>query len=72
MKVIEFESKLTKEGMLTVPSAVALNLPTDQPIRVAIVGIESASDHDWENLAAHEMAEGYADSDAIYDQVLEP
>ena len=71
MKAIEFESKLTKDGTLTVPSAVAANLPTEQPIRVAIIGIDSQSDKDWENLAAHEMGQGYADSDAIYDQIPE-
>jgi hypothetical protein len=69
MKAVEFDSRLNPDKTLTVPPSVAGDIPQGQAVRVLVLFAESAEDQDWERLAASEFATGYAESDAIYDQL---
>jgi hypothetical protein len=71
MKAVEFQSQLNPDGTMTVPAAVAAAIPLRQPVRVLVLIAESDSDQEWEQLAALEFGQGYAESDAIYDQLSE-
>jgi hypothetical protein len=44
-------------------------IPIGQTVRVLILFPESDTDRDWEQQAAEEFGRGYADADAIYDQL---
>jgi hypothetical protein len=69
MKAVEFESQLSADQNLAVPAAVAGSLPVGQPVRVLVLIAESDAEMQWEQLAATDFGQGYADSDAIYDQL---
>jgi len=69
MKSIEFQSQLNPEQTLTVPTAVMVAIPIGQTIRVLILFAESDTDREWEPQATEEFGRGYADADAIYDQL---
>jgi hypothetical protein len=69
MKALEFQSSLNSDGSLRVPIEIARSIPPGQPLRVLVLLSEGESDEAWENLAAMEFGQGYAESDAIYDQL---
>jgi hypothetical protein len=69
MKAIEFQSQLKSDQTLTVPDSVLDTIPIGQTIRVLILLPESDDDREWERRAAEEFGRGYADTDAIYDQL---
>jgi hypothetical protein len=69
MKAIEFESHLNPDQTLTVPASAMAAIPIGQPIRVLVLIPESALDEEWERLAADDFGRGYADTDAVYDQL---
>ena len=66
----EFEAYIKPDGTLAVPAEIAAQIPQGQPIRV-IVLVETASeeDEDWRRLALEQFYKGYAESDAIYDEL---
>jgi hypothetical protein len=68
MKAVEFESQLNPDQTLAIPASVAGSIPIGQTVRVLIL-IPEDDDGSWEQLAATEFGQGYADSDAIYDQL---
>jgi hypothetical protein len=69
MKAVEFESVLTPEQMLIVPADAATKIPKGKSLRVLIL-IEDDDDRlQWEQLTALEFGQGYAEGDAIYDQL---
>jgi hypothetical protein len=68
MKAIEFQSQLNSDQTLTIPPSMRGVLPIGQTVRVLILVPEGESDREWELLAAEEFGQGYADTDAIYDQ----
>lgn len=69
MKAIAFESSLTAEHTLSVPASALVAIPIGQAVRVLILLPESDDDREWERRTAEEFGRGYADSDAIYDQL---
>jgi len=69
MKAVEFDSRLNADKTLSVPPAVASDIPQGQAVRVLVLFPENAEDQAWEWLAASEFAKGYSDSDAMYDQL---
>ena len=69
MKAIEFQSQLNPDQTLTVPTSVVGAIPIGQTVRVLILFPESDPDREWEQQAAEEFGQGYADADAIYDQL---
>ena len=69
MKVVEFQSELRPDHTLSVPASIIERIPPGQTLRVLILVPEDAEDQAWEQLAAAEFGLGYADGDAIYDQL---
>jgi hypothetical protein len=68
MKAIEFQSQLNSDQTLTIPASVRGAVPVGQTVRVLILVPEGEPAQEWETLAAEEFGQGYADTDAIYDQ----
>jgi hypothetical protein len=69
MKAIEFQAELNPDQTLTVPPSVRCSIPVGQTVRVLILFPENETDPEWEQLAAEDFGQGYADTDAIYDQL---
>jgi hypothetical protein len=69
MKAIEFQSTLNPDQTLTVPTSVLDAIPIGQTVRVLILFPEGDEDREWEQEAAEEFGRGYADTDAIYDEL---
>ena len=69
MKAVEFQSELRPDHTLSVPAGVIDRIPCGQTLRVLVLVPEDAEDQAWEQLAVAEFGMGYADSDAIYDQL---
>ncbi len=69
MKTLEFESHLTADRTLPVPSEVAVELEPEQSVRVILILPGDAEDRDWANLTAEQFLQGYAETDALYDDL---
>jgi hypothetical protein len=69
MKAIEFQSQLNPDQTLTVPASVLGAIPIGQPVRVLVLIPETEMDQEWERLTALDFGQGYADTDAVYDQL---
>ena len=69
MKALEFESRLNDDGTLSVPPQVAVQLAPGKPVRILILVDEVGEDEEWNQFTALEFAKGYADSDAVYDDL---
>jgi hypothetical protein len=68
MRAIEFQSQLNSDQALTVPASVLDAIPIGRTVRVLIL-LPEDDDREWEQGAAEEFGRGYADTDAIYDQL---
>ena len=69
MKAVEFQSQLNPDQTLTVPASVMGDIPIGQTVRVLIFLADNDTDQEWERLTAEEFGRGYANTDAIYDQL---
>ena len=69
MKTWEFQTQLNPDHTLPVPPDVASQVGPGQTVRVVLVVGEPTEDQEWARMAAAELLKGYADSDAIYDQL---
>lgn len=69
MKILEFQATLRSDDTLCVPPEVARQFPRERPLRVLILVPGEDEDREWEQFTAEEFAKGYADGDAIYDQL---
>ena len=69
MKAVEFQSQLNPDQTLTVPASVVGDIPIGQTVRVLVLLAESDTDQEWDQLTAEEFGRGYADTDAVYDQL---
>jgi hypothetical protein len=69
MKAVEFMTLIKPDGTFTLPPEVAAQVPPEQQVRVLILFPDSSDDADWARLTTEEFARGYAESDAIYDEL---
>jgi hypothetical protein len=69
MKAFEFQTQVNQNGTLPVPPEVADQLPHEQPVRVILLVPDADEAADWARLTAEEFLKGYADSDAVYDDL---
>jgi hypothetical protein len=69
MKTLEFEAPLNPDQTLTVPPALADQVPLGRTVRVLLLVADSDEEKDWNQLTAAEFFKGYADGDAIYDEL---
>jgi hypothetical protein len=69
MKALEFQAALNPDCTLTVPADIAAQVQREQSLRVILLVPDSTEDKDWAHLTAEQFLKGYADSDAIYDEL---
>lgn len=69
MRALEFSGSLNPDSTLTVPRQIANLVPRDQPIRVLLLISDDGESQDWERLTTEQFLQGYAPSDAIYDNL---
>jgi hypothetical protein len=69
MKALEFWAYISPDYTLTVPAEVAVQIQRGQSIRVLLLIPESGEDQGWVHLTAEQFLKGYAESDAIYDEL---
>lgn len=69
MTALEFQATLGPEGTLTVPAEVARQVPRERPLRVIVLFSDQDEGREWERFTAEEFLKGYAEGDAIYDQL---
>ncbi len=69
MRTLEFRASLNPDHTLTVPTELAAQLRPEEPVRVILVVPEVERGGEWGCLTAEQFLKGYADSDAIYDEL---
>ncbi len=69
MKTLEFRASINQDQTLTIPPEVAAQIEGERPIRVILLITDSGEDEAWLRLSADQFLKGYADSDAIYDEL---
>ena len=69
MKALQFETRLGRDRVLTVPADVAAQVPDGQQVRVILVLDEAGDDDPWPAVTAEQFLAGYDEADAIYDQL---
>jgi hypothetical protein len=72
MKAYEFPVKITPDKRIELPDAFMKLLPDTGVVRVIILINESVDENEdaaWSRFAAEQFLKGYADVDAIYDQL---
>jgi hypothetical protein len=65
----EFEARINPDGTLNVPGEVVARLPAGQTVRVLILVQETTEEEDWRRLTYEQFLKGYAEEDAIYDEL---
>jgi hypothetical protein len=71
MKQFEFDSRLDTNATIKVPHELAAQLTAGQSVRVVVLVPGTDEETAWADLTAEQFLRGYADSDAIYDQLSE-
>ena len=69
MKHFEFETYITDDQTVKIPPEVAAQIERDRPVHVIVVVPNDREDQQWTELTTEQFLRGYADSDAIYDDV---
>jgi len=68
MKVLEFKSRI-KNNQILIPLKIQSELKSNKDIRVIVLfdDSENVDDMFFQNAATNQFLQGYAESDAIYD-----
>jgi hypothetical protein len=69
VKALEFQARINKDRTLAIPDSIAAQIPVEETVRVLLLVPEISEEEEWKRLAANEFFRGYAESDAIYDQL---
>jgi hypothetical protein len=69
VKTLEFDASLNPDKTLTVPPALADQVPAGHTVRVLLLVADSDEEKNWKHLTTAEFFKGYADGDAIYDEL---
>jgi len=72
MRAFEFQAQIGNDKTLSVPPEVAKQLPEQSPLRVIVLvddGHDEAEERAWIRFGNEEFLKGYAESDAIYDDL---
>ena len=69
MKAFEFLATLDANRTLPIPQPIAAQLPMEGNVRVIVLVPGSDEDAAWDQLTAQQFLKGYADSDAIYNDL---
>ena len=68
MQAIEFSTKIESNRQIKVPHAFATMLKDHQQVRIIIL-VEDDDESTWQNGVAEQFLQGYAEEDAIYDNI---
>jgi hypothetical protein len=72
MKAYEFPGRIAQDGNIPLPEAVRSELRAEQVVRVILLVDEPEPSEDeaaWAELSARQFFEGYAQEDAVYDDL---
>jgi hypothetical protein len=69
MKTLEFHTRVNADKSLPVPPEMARELEPEQAVHVIVVVPEPDENQEWVRITAEQFLKGYADSDAIYDNL---
>ena len=69
MKQFEFETQLGPDATIRIPTQYVDRIAAGQPIRVVVLLPDADQDRAWADATAAQFLQGYADSDAIYDDL---
>lgn len=71
MKAVEFESIVTAEGQIALPTEVAGEIPAGEQLRVVVMWEPSGLDAEWRAAGRQRFEAAYAPEDAIYEQLMD-
>jgi hypothetical protein len=69
MKALEFETRMSPNATLSIPSDVAAQIQPEQQIRVLLLVPEADDASEWSRLTVAQFLKGYDEMDAIYDDL---
>jgi hypothetical protein len=69
MKTLECTAEVKEDNTLSIPSEIAEQLRGTASVRVVILLPDLDEDADWKRLGMEQFFKGYAESDAIYDEL---
>lgn len=69
MKALEFQASVNPDSTLSVPAEIAAQLPRGLRLRVLLLLPDGNEDQEWAELTTEQFANGYSESDNIYDQL---
>ncbi len=69
MKQFEFQATLSPDATFKIPAEVMAQIEYDQPVHVVVLVPERQEDRDWATLTTDQFLQGYADSDAVCDEL---
>ncbi len=68
MKALEFETAVAADQTLVLPQEAAAEVRPGMTLRVLLL-IPDRPKNDWYQMSAEQFLSGYAESDAIYDEL---
>ena len=69
MKKFEFQTHVNDDETVNIPADVAAQIERNSPVRIVMLIPDQAEDQQWAVFTAEQFLQGYADTDAIYDDV---
>ena len=69
MKMLEFQTRINPDHTVKLPPEIAVESQPEQPVQIVVLIPDPTEDPDWSQLTAEQFMKGYADSDAIYDEL---
>ena len=69
MKAVEFETTVNNEGQISLPTDLAGNIPSGEPVRVVVMWDPSPADEVWREAGRRKFEEAYCTADAVYEQL---
>ena len=69
MKKFEFQARVNDDETVNIPADIAAQIERNSPVCVVMLIPDQGEDGQWADFTAEQFLQGYADSDAIYDDV---
>jgi hypothetical protein len=69
MQQFEFQAYVNDDATVKIPPEVAAQIERDQPARFIVLVPDRAEREQWAELTAEQFLRGYAESDALYDDL---
>ena len=69
MKKFEFETHVNDDETVNIPTEIAAQIERNSAVHVVMLIPDHTDDQQWTDFTAEQFLQGYADTDAIYDDV---